>query len=137
MIAYRPGKDVDLAMLIDLLRSCTLGARRPIDDNRRMGEMMRHANLVYTAWDGGTLVGFARALSDFAFCTYLSDLAVRDSHQRQGIGLELMHLIRAAAPEATLILLAAPQAVDYYPRVGFTRHESAWTIKPGETLGTR
>lgn len=132
MITYRPGKDVDLAILIDLLRSCTLGARRPIDDTRRMTEMMRHANLVYTAWDGGTLVGFARSLTDFVYCTYLSDLAVRETHQRQGIGLELMRLTREAAPEATLILLAAPQAVDYYPKVGFTRHESAWTIKPGE-----
>ncbi|MFF4423016.1 hypothetical protein ACFY04_19920 [Streptomyces sp. NPDC001549] len=30
--------------------------------------------------------------------------------------------------QAKLILLAAPAAVDYYPHVGFTRHECAWTL---------
>jgi ribosomal protein S18 acetylase RimI-like enzyme len=134
MISYRPGKDFDLPTLVDLLRSCSLGARRPVDDERRLTLMMQHANLVFTAWDGPQMVGFSRSLSDFTFCTYLSDLAVRETHQRHGIGKELMRMTQDAAPEAMLILLAAPAAVDYYPKVGFTRHESAWTLKAGESL---
>jgi predicted N-acetyltransferase YhbS len=66
-------------------------------------------------------------LSDFSYCTYLSDLAVRESHQRKGIGRELLRLVRAAGgPEAQLILLSAPDATGYYPHLGFTRHASAW-----------
>jgi GNAT superfamily N-acetyltransferase len=135
MIAYRLGNDLDLDAVIACYRACTLGARRPVEDRPRMGAMLAHATLVVSAWDGDALVGLARAVSDRVFCTYLSDLAVRESHQRNGIGRELIARCRAEAPLASLILLAAPQAVDYYPRVGFTRHGSAWVLQAGEPLG--
>src|SRR6185295_438933 len=95
-----------------------------------MGVMLRNANLVITAWDGDLLVGISRSLTDFAFATYLSDLAVRESHQRHGIGKELMRRTQQAAASAKIILLAAPAAVDYYPHVGFTHHPQAWMLDP-------
>ena len=134
MIEYRLGNDLPLGQTLDLYRASTLGERRPIDDEGRMARMLQNANLVITAWDGPLLAGIARSVTDFAYCTYLSDLAVRVSHQRQGIGRELMVRTRAAAPEASLIMLAAPKAVDYYPHVGFQRHDSAWILRPGDTL---
>jgi len=133
LIECRVGNDLDVASLIDVYRASTLGERRPIDDRGRMTRMFLNSNLVVTAWDGSLLVGFARSLSDFAYCTYLSDLGVRLSHQRQGIGKELIRYTQGAAPEATLILLAAPKAVDYYPHIGFTRHESAWILRPRDS----
>ena len=134
MITYRTGNDLDLAAFIELYRASTLGERRPVDDRERMAAMLRHANLVITAWDGELLVGISRALTDFGFVTYLSDLAVRASHQRRGIGKELMRRTQAAAPSATLLVLAAPKAESYYPHVGFTHHPQAWVLKPGEKL---
>jgi predicted N-acetyltransferase YhbS len=134
MITYRLGNNVDLDAFIDVYRNCSLGVRRPIDDRSRMQTMLVHANLMVTAWDNERMIGVARSLSDFTFCTYLSDLAVRDSHQRLGIGRTLMQKTQEAAPSARLILLSAPAAVEYYPRVGFTRHESAWSLAPGEQL---
>ena len=131
---YRIGNDLDLDRVIDLYRASTLGARRPLDDRRRMRAMLNNANLVVTAWDGPLLVGISRALSDFAYVTYLSDLAVRESHQRSGVGRELIRRTREAAPGAQLVLLSAPGAVDYYPRVGFKHHPSAWVLKPGEPV---
>lgn len=126
---------VDINQARELYRASTLGERRPIDDDARFTAMVRNANLIFTAWDGELLVGIARSLSDFAHCTYLADLAVRVSHQRQGIGKELMRLTQEAGGAGTnLILLAAPAAVDYYPRVGFTNHPSAWWLRPGEKL---
>lgn len=135
MITYRTGNDLDLDAVIELYHASTLGERRPVDDRERMGAMLRAANLVVTAWDGPLLVGLARSLSDFAYCTYLSDLAVRASHQRHGIGRELIRRTQEAGGQATIILLAAPKAVDYYPRIGFTHHPQAWLLKPGEPLG--
>jgi len=132
---YRTGNDLDLDQVIDLYVASTLGERRPVDDRDRMQRMLANANLVITAWDGEQLVGIARSVTDGVYCTYLSDLAVRLSHQRAGIGMELMRLTQAAAPQAMLILLAAPKAVDYYPHVGFTRHESCWIVRPGEEIG--
>lgn len=134
MIEYRKGNDLDLDAVIDVYVSSTLGERRPVDDRERMAGMVRESNLVVTAWEGALLVGIARSVSDFHYATYLSDLAVRLSHQRQGIGVELMRRTQQAAPRASLILLSAPAAVDYYPKVGFTAHPSAWVLRPGETL---
>jgi GNAT superfamily N-acetyltransferase len=134
VIDYRIGNDLQLDEVIDLYRASTLGERRPVDDKHRMATMLRNANLVVTAWDGSLLVGIARSFSDFSFATYLSDLAVRRSHQRAGIGKELIRRTQEAAPQAILILLSAPAAVDYYPHVGFTQHSSAWFLKPGEAV---
>jgi GNAT superfamily N-acetyltransferase len=129
-IDYKIGSNLDLRQVIELYEASTLGQRRPVHDQHRMAAMIANANLVITAWDDGLLVGISRALSDFAYATYLSDLAVRLSYQRQGIGKELIRLTRVAAPDARLILLAAPAAESYYPRIGFERHPQAWTLAP-------
>lgn len=132
-ITYRSGNEIDLDQMIALYQACTLGARRPLDDRTIAADMLRHADLVITAWDGELLVGISRSLTDFGYVCYLADLAVRDTHQRLGIGVELITRTRAGlGPRAMIVLLAAPQAVDYYPKIGFTRHESAWLLKAGE-----
>lgn len=134
MIIYRTGNDLDLDAVIELYRASTLGERRPIDDRDRMGAMLKNANLVVTAWDAELLVGIARSVSDFSYCTYLSDLAVRKSHQRLGIGRHLIERTREQGGKATIVLLAAPKAVDYYPRLGFSHHSQAWLLAEGTAL---
>ncbi len=132
-IEYRYGNDLNLDQVIELYNASTLGERRPADDRRIMTDMLRHANLVVTAWDGDLLVGLARTLSDFSYVGYLADLAVRLSHQRRGIGVELIRKTRERmGPRSLLVLLAAPKAVEYYPKIGFTRHDSAWTLRANE-----
>jgi GNAT superfamily N-acetyltransferase len=128
VISYRIGNELDLDAVIECYRSCSLGARRPVEDRERMRQMLGNANLVITAWDGDLLVGIARSLTDFAYATYLSDLAVRDSHQRKGIGRELIRRTQQEGGRARIVLLSAPAAVEYYPHVGFERHPSAWTL---------
>lgn len=135
MISYRTGNNLDVDTVIELYRSCSLGARRPSDDRPRMAAMLANANLVISAWDDELLVGISRSMTDFVYATYLSDLAVRESYQKHGIGRELIRLTQeAGGPKTTVILLSAPAAVNYYPRIGFTRHESAWTLKGSEPL---
>lgn len=132
-IQYRYGNDLDLDQVIDLYKESTLGERRPIDDREIMSEMIRHANLVVTAWDRDLLVGISRTLTDFGYVGYLSDLAVRESHQREGIGIRLIEKTREKmGPRSMLVLLAAPKAVDYYPKIGFTKHNSAWVLNAAE-----
>jgi len=134
MIIYRLGNELDLDAVIELYRASTLGERRPVDDRQRMRLMLANANLVVTAWDGDQLVGIARSVSDFSYATYLSDLAVRLSHQKQGIGRELIRRTQEQGGQASIVLLAAPKAVDYYPRIGMKAHPSAWMLGPGEHL---
>ena len=134
-ITYRVGNDLDLDEVIGLLKATSLGVRRPVDNRDAIASMIRHGNLTVTAWDGPLMVGIARSLTDFSFVAYLSDLAVRESHQRRGIGRELIRITRGElGPSAKLVLLSAPAAVDYYPQLGFTQHPSAWTLDAHEPL---
>jgi len=135
LITYREGNDLDLQTMIELYQASTLGERRPVGERERMAAMLKHANIVITAWDGALLVGISRALSDFSFATYLSDLAVRVSHQRSGIGKELIRRTQVAGgPQAKIILLAAPAAADYYERIGFEHQPRAWMLDVGQTV---
>jgi predicted N-acetyltransferase YhbS len=114
---------------IDVLVRSTLGERRPVGDLDTMRAMLKNADVIVTARLDGVLVGVSRAITDFAFCTYLSDLAVDEKHQREGIGRELIRRTHEASGlHTTLILVAAPKAQSYYPHIGMNRHESCWTI---------
>ncbi len=130
-IQYARETGLDPDEFISLLNDSTLGERRPVDNRQRIITMCNNANLILTARHNGKLVGIARSLTDFAFCTYLSDLAVSEAYQKKGIGKELVRRVREAVPEAVLILLAAPKAVDYYPKIGMIRHEAAFILKGG------
>lgn len=93
--------------------------------------MLIHGNILITAWHNDLLVGVSRALSDFSFCCYLSDLAVDEAYQHKGIGKKLIRLTHQAAGEnnTTLILLAAPKAAEYYPKIGLDRNTDCFIIK--------
>jgi predicted N-acetyltransferase YhbS len=93
--------------------------------------MLKNADLIVTARSNGRLVGVSRAITDFAFCTYLSDLAVDESCQKQGIGRKLIEQTHEAAGLMTrLILIAAPKARSYYPHIGMVPHDSCWMRDP-------
>ncbi|WP_235908785.1 GNAT family N-acetyltransferase [Roseiconus nitratireducens] len=128
--------DLTVEEFIDILRRSTLDQRRPVDDVGRMARMLRAADVIATARrDDGKLIGIARAISDRAYCTYLSDLAVDVQHQRQGIGGQLVDLVhREAGLETTLILLAAPASVGYYPKIGMEAHQSCWIRRPVDPI---
>ena len=128
MVDYRVNPELDLDDFIELYVASTLGERRPVGDRERMAAMLTHADLIVAAYDGELLVGIARSLTDHAYALYLSDLAVRLSHQGQWIGRELIERTRQAAPRANLHLLSAPAAVDFYPRVGMVRHPAAFVF---------
>jgi ribosomal protein S18 acetylase RimI-like enzyme len=117
---------------IDVLRRSTLAERRPVNEPATIAGMMTHADIILTVRTQlGLLVGVSRAITDYHYCTYLSDLAVDVDYQRQGIGRELIRLTHEAAGLRTrLILLSAPAAQNYYPRIGLRPHDSCWTIDP-------
>lgn len=134
MIHYSIDDSVTLDEFREVLVNSTLGERRPIDDEETLAKMIAHANLIVTARKDGRLIGIARSLTDFHYCTYLSDLAVDLNHQKTGIGKELIRLTKEATPKAKLILLSAPKAVNYYPKIGMTRWEQCYVLNNVEDL---
>lgn len=129
-VHFQTEPELSAEAFIDILRRSTLGERRPLDDRACMEAMLRNADLILTARVDGRLVGIARAITDFSYCTYLADLAVDAAHQRRGIGRELIRRThQEAGLHTSLILLSAPNAQTYYPHIGLTRHDSCWIRK--------
>ncbi len=132
-VTYAVEPDLDGAALIDIFRRSGLAARRPVEDAARMRRMAENADLKVCARAGGRLVGVARAITDFAYCCYLSDLAVDRAWQGRGIGRELIRRTHAAAgPGTTLVLLAAPDAMGFYPKIGMEKLDTAFAIRRRE-----
>jgi len=128
-VLFRLEPDLTADEFVDVLRRSTLAQRRPVDDRETIHGMLKHADVIVTARVAQQLVGVSRAITDFSYCTYLSDLAVDVAYQRRGIGRALIQRTHEAAGLATtLILLAAPTAASYYPHIGMTRHDSCWIV---------
>lgn len=130
-IKYAVEPELGADEFIDVLKRSTLAERRPVDDRKRIEGMLHHADIIVTArFSSGKLVGVSRAITDWSYCTYLSDLAVDAQWQRRGIGRELVwRAHQAGGFHTTLILLSAPGASAYYPRIGMQRHESCWVVR--------
>lgn len=128
MITYQQEQSLTAEEFIRVLNASTLGERRPVHDRGRIENMLKHANLIVTARDEGKLVGVARSVTDFAFCTYLSDLAVDEAYQKQGIGKALIRQTKLISPLGKLLLLAAPKAQTYYPRIGMKHFAHCYYI---------
>ena len=130
-IAYAVEADLSADEFVDVLRRSTLAERRPVDDRARIEKMLTGADLIVTARDAaGVLVGVARSVTDFSYCCYLSDLAVDQACQGQGIGKALMKRTRAeVGQEVTLVLLSAPGAMSFYPHAGLDRFDNCFGLK--------
>lgn len=127
-LEYQIEKNISVYEFIDCLIDSTLGKRRPVDDKNRIAKMLANANLIVTARFNNLLVGVSRSVTDFSYCTYLSDLAVRKNYQHGGIGKELIRRTILASEPAKLILLSAPAAIDYYPKIGMTKHNHCYLL---------
>jgi len=127
VITYKTNAKLEAHELSDLFKSS--GIKRPVEDLNRVKNMIDNSNLLVTAWDGEKLVGVARALSDLSYCCYLSDLAVDKEYQNQGIGQELVNeILKLIGDESNLVLLSAPEAMEYYPKIGFEKAGNAYII---------
>ena len=131
MLSYYSDWPVTVEEFGDILMRSTLGERRPVGDGAILKGMLENSNLIVTCRDGGKLVGIARSVTDFHYCCYVSDLAVDKDYQKQGIGKKLIEETTGkVGSSCTVILLSAPTAVDYYPKLGFEKHDRAWVLPP-------
>lgn len=135
-IEYRVNAAVTTDEFIELLHASTLAARRPVQDRACMEGMVRHANLLVTAWAGSQLVGISRALTDFHYACYIADLAVHRDFQRQGIGTRLQTITQEQlGVHCKLIVIAAPAAHSYYQQLGFEHHPRCWILDRDRSPG--
>ena len=128
-ITYTTTQTITSNEFIDILTRSTLGERRPIDNEKCIQGMLDHADILALALDNGKIIGVARAVTDFNYACYLSDLAVDVDYQKMGIGEKLIATVQEKLEKSCkIILLSSPDAVGYYPKIGFSQHGSAWTL---------
>ncbi|MEC0257213.1 GNAT family N-acetyltransferase [Paenibacillus lautus] len=107
------------------------GIRRPVGDTDRIQRMIDNADEIITAREGSKLVGFLRAITDYSYCCYISDIAVDTDYQGLGIGRELIKILKDKLGEEEIqyVLTSAPKAAGFYERIGFERADKAFVIK--------
>lgn len=131
-ISYKINQEISAKSFIDILSRSTLSERRPIDDYETMKGMVENTNLLVTAWDEDILIGVSRSVTDFHYACYLSDLAVDQDYQRRGIGKQMILLTHEQlGPKCKLILVSAPTANEYYPKLGFEKNDRTWELPRG------
>ena len=127
-LEYKVNATITAEEVADVFRAS--GIKRPVDQLERLQSMIDNADITITCWDDNKLIGIARAITDYSYCCYLSDLAVDKAYQNRGIGKQLIkELQKQLNEETSLLLLSAPNAMDYYPRVGFNKAENAFLIQ--------
>jgi GNAT superfamily N-acetyltransferase len=134
MITYQKEPQISLAEFKLILIDSGLGERRPLENDGLLNQMILGSNAFVTARLDGQLVGLLRGLSDYCYRTFVADLAVSKSFQRQGIGKEIIRFTRQLAPEARIFLFSAENAEGFYQKLGFHLHERCYQLKPGEML---
>lgn len=134
-ISYKINRPITSDEFVELLKESTLAERRPIEDTQCIEGMLNNSNLMVTAWHAEKLVGVARSMTDFHYACYLSDLAVHNKYQKQGIGKQLQIITQKQLGEkCNLILVAAPAAHSYYEHIGFTNNTRCWVLGRNEKI---
>ena len=124
-VEYKTNVSIEPVEIIELYKNC--GLPRPVDDKARIAEMFANSTLVISAWFDDELIGISRALTDFVWCCYLADLAVRKDFQKEGIGRKLVELTREKVSEKSMVLLlSVADALEYYPKIGMEKVENGF-----------
>lgn len=122
-IELRTGDDgLSADLLVDLYQS--VGWAWYAADGERLQRAIAGSTWVATAWDGDTLVGLARGVSDDVAIFYLQDILVRPTHHRRGVGRLLLErgLERFAHVRQKVLLTDDQQAQRrFYESMGYTR----------------
>lgn len=77
---------------------------------------------VISAWDGEQLVGIIRAVGDGLTILYIQDILVLETHQRRGIGRQLLsRMLNTYAHVRQTVLMTdnRPETVAFYDSMGF------------------
>ena len=128
-IEYKINEPITSEQFVGLLKKSSLADRRPIHNSECMEGVVKNSNLVVSAWHGHELIGIARSVTDFHYACYLSDLAVDQKYQKNGVGKILLSLTQEQLnEECKLILVAAPDANSYYEHLGFENNPRCWVL---------
>jgi len=89
-ITLKIGYDIPFDQLVGLYNSVGWFAYTSDEQRPKLQEAINNSTYVVTAWNGETLVGLARCISDDVSICYLQDILIHPEFQRHGIGRKLL-----------------------------------------------
>lgn len=108
-------KGVDWREAVAIFERAPLGTREPGTCRRAF----ENSTLVCFAWDGDTLIGMARALSDTVRQSVIYDMCILPEYQGQHIGDHMMRAMLEKLDTPTIVLWAVPGKEGFYEKLGF------------------
>jgi ribosomal protein S18 acetylase RimI-like enzyme len=118
-IVYAQEQALSAEDYIAVVGSTYMRERRPVGNPQRLGRILAGSNMIVTAREDGEIVGVLRGISDGEWVCYVADLAVRDGHQRKGVGTGLLDTCKTILGAGMgIVLVAYPEAVEYYRKIG-------------------
>ncbi len=102
-----------------------VGWAHRVGDAVRFRALMEKAGRTVVAFDGGRVVGFARALTDGVSNGYISMVAVALEYRGRGIGRELVERLVGEDAGVTWVLRAGRGSAGFWERLGFKPSEIA------------
>jgi ribosomal protein S18 acetylase RimI-like enzyme len=126
-ISYSERKDLDPAQVVRLFRLAPWAQDRTEEETKLM---LDHTDLVLSAWDGDTLVGFGRVLTDYVYRASIWDIIVDPAYQGQDIGTDIMHrlLHHPELKRVELFWLCTRTQQAFYEKLGFSSKEQTGMV---------
>ncbi len=125
-VTYSDQGPPEASQLLRLFHQAPWAKARSLNETR---EMLRHTDLTLCAWDGNTLIGFGRVLTDFTYRATIWDVIVDKAYQSQGIGREIVERIlnhpRLNRVELVWLCTRRP---GFYEKLGFSSKEQTGMV---------
>lgn len=112
---------VDWGQLALVFQRAPLGERKP----ETLRRVFQNSGVRCFAWDGATLIGAGRAITDRISYAAIFDVVLLPEYQGKGIGRQIMNHLIEHAHAANVILHVVPGKEGFYQKLGFRRMKTA------------
>jgi GNAT superfamily N-acetyltransferase len=127
MITFSEQRDIAIEQILPLYESNGWSsARKP----EALHQALLNSHALVSAWDGDVLVGIGNAISDGFLVVYYPHLLVKPEYQGQGIGQQIMEILKQRyegmhmqmlVADGEAIGFAVAARVAFYQKCGFIR----------------
>jgi len=89
-------------------------------------------DVVISLWQGEMLLGFGSMLTDWVMNSIIYDVVV-ENFRRQNLGKMIMDALMAKAPTTRFYLTATFGHEEFYRKLGFRKHKTAFALYPSDS----
>lgn len=131
-LVYKNGFEDDwIDQILELHNKTEMG--RSVEMKDKFIKAYKNRYSVVTCWFGKSLVGFGTMISDGEMYSSIFDVVIDPAFQKKGIGREIVDRLVSTAPETCIHLTSTFGNEEFYQKVGFKKHKTAFAKYPWES----